>query len=94
MFAVVKCLDNPALSAQREGLTEVHRAYLRAPESCVRLAGPLLDDDGKAKGSLLVLEVADLDEARRFIDGDPFAEACIFQSVEIEPYKPTIKRFD
>jgi uncharacterized protein len=41
-------------------------------------------------GSLVVVEAATLDAARKIAAGDPFAKAGVFESVEIRPWLWTI----
>jgi uncharacterized protein YciI len=57
------------------------------------LAGPFTEEDGTSmNGSLIVVEAASLDDARRIIEGDPFAKAGIFANVEIRPWLWSINR--
>ncbi|TDN57917.1 YciI family protein [Paraburkholderia sp. BL10I2N1] len=51
-----------------------HQAYADALREHDRLVmgGPLLDDDGRPRGVLLVYEVASKEEAETLVQGDPF----------------------
>ena len=54
----------------------------------LRMAGPLLADDGETMiGSLLVIEAEDLEAARRFSAADPYVRAGLFERVEIHPFR-------
>jgi uncharacterized protein YciI len=54
------------------------------------MAGPFLDEAGAMTGSLIVLSVASLDEARAWAAADPYAKAGLFQSVAIREWKKVI----
>lgn len=54
------------------------------------MAGPFLDETGAMTGSLIVLTVASLDEARAWAAADPYAKAGLFQSVAICEWKKVI----
>jgi uncharacterized protein YciI len=74
----------------REQVRPEHRARLRAPGSHkvkVVLAGPTLDHAaGTMNGTLLVVEADDVSAVHRFIQGDPYSEAGVYQSFEIRPF--------
>ena len=52
---------------------------------------PLLDADGDPCGSLLIIDVADRADAEGFAAGDPYANAGLFESVILRPYRPVFK---
>ncbi len=55
------------------------------------LAGPFLSEDGERPvGSLLIMEYDDLDQARAFAEGDPYARAGLFESVTIRPFRKVL----
>ncbi|HBT02236.1 MAG TPA: hypothetical protein DEB47_20830, partial [Citreicella sp.] len=53
-------------------------------------AGPLLDDTGDMCGSLVILDVADMDAAQAWASADPYAKAGLFESVELIAWKKVI----
>lgn len=58
-----------------------HLDYLKATSEVMH-AGPLLGDDEKPCGSLIVLDM-ELDAAQAWADADPYAKAGLFSSVEL-----------
>lgn len=64
---------------------EKHLAHLRGLDEAGRIqfAGPLIDADQNPCGSVIVLEAADLAEARKIAEGDPYLVEGIFASVEV-----------
>ncbi len=53
-------------------------------------AGPLLDADDKPCGSLIILEVESMSEARAWADADPYALAGLFDSVELHAWRKVV----
>ena len=48
----------------------------------VSQAGPLLSDEGEMTGSLIILDVNVLEDARAWSENDPYVKAGLFESVE------------
>ena len=59
---------------------------------CTDKPGSLEEDGTSMNGSLIVVEAASLEDARKLITGDPFAKAGIFASVEIRPWLWSINK--
>ena len=90
MFVICECINNPGAGEARASALDAHRAYLKSQLGTLRLAGPLSNEDGTPRGSLFIVEVEDVQGARDFVDGDPFAAAGVFSSVQYKQFKPTI----
>lgn len=88
---LVLCHDTPDGKEARALHLEAHRTYLKAEGSPLRLAGPMGAGD-RPGGTFLVLAVDDPAEARRFVEGDPFYAAGVFEEISIQPLKITIDR--
>jgi uncharacterized protein len=88
MLFVVTCWDKPGCAQTRLDARPDHLAYLASLKDHLKLAGPFLADDNQtAIGSLMIYECVDFDGARSIIDGDPFAKAGLFASVEIKAWR-------
>lgn len=95
MWYLILGRDAPASLPARMAARPAHLERLRVMHDAGRvlLAGPLpaldTDDPGPAGfvGSLMVLEFADLAEARAWVDADPYLAAGVFSSVEVLPFK-------
>jgi uncharacterized protein YciI len=84
MLFLIHCADGPGRAAIRAGNYEAHRAYLRDSAVDLKLAGPMVSDDGEARiGSVFVVDVPDRAAAEAFAAGDPFAKAGLFDRVLI-----------
>jgi len=82
---------NPDLWTEADNkMAEDHFAYLtKATEAGqVVLAGRSLDDKGPA---VVIFEAENEDEARRFMEGDPFVSMG-FANVTLHPYRVALQR--
>ena len=67
---------------------EVRPAHLAALEYLAEHgrivhAGPMLDEEGCAVGSVVVFEAEDLEEARQFAERDPYVTKGVFARYEV-----------
>ncbi|SDE63819.1 YciI family protein [Limimaricola pyoseonensis] len=89
MLVAVITKDRPGALQLRKDTREAHLDYIEAT-GVVAMAGPFLGADGEMDGSLVVLDVADLEAARDWAENDPYARAGLFESVEIRGWKKVI----
>jgi uncharacterized protein YciI len=89
MRVTLICHDKPGALQTRLDNREAHLAHI-ATSGVVEMAGPFLDETGAMTGSLIVLTVASLDEARAWAAADPYAKAGLFQSVTLREWKKVI----
>jgi uncharacterized protein YciI len=89
MNFVLICRDKPGALQVRMDNRPAHLAYLEAT-GVVFLAGPLLDDEGKPTGSMIVLDVADKAEADAWAAGDPYAKAGLFEAVTVQAWRKVV----
>jgi len=77
--------DGPAGLAKRKLHREAHLANLKPLSDAgrVRYAGPLLDDEERPCGSVVVFEAESLAAAREFAAGDPYVVQGIFERWEV-----------
>jgi uncharacterized protein YciI len=87
LFAVI-CKDRANALSDRLANRPEHLAYLESLGDRLRCAGALLASErGDPCGSLLVVEAGSIAEAQAIAEGDPFAKAGVFESVEIKPWR-------
>jgi hypothetical protein len=86
-FALI-CRDKPGALEVRKANRDAHLAY--AAEHPVLIGGPMLDEAGAMIGSLLILDVEDRSAAEAFAADDPYAQAGLFETVEIRAWKRVI----
>ncbi|MFN7002728.1 MAG: YciI family protein [Roseinatronobacter sp.] len=83
------CTDKPGALALRKSTREAHLAYI-AETGCVMQAGPLLNEAGEMAGSLIVLDLPDLEAAKNWGAQDPYTLAGLFESVRLQEWKKVI----
>jgi uncharacterized protein YciI len=88
MLFVVIAIDKENGLPLRLATREAHFAFVRET-GVVKLGGPFLDANGDMKGSLMIVEAADLDAAKAWHAGDPYVKAGLFASSEVRPWKAT-----
>lgn len=89
MLIALIARDKPGALQIRLDNRDAHLAHI-AETGVVAQAGPLLDAEGQMCGSLVILDVEDMDAARDWVDGDPYGKAGLFSSVELIPWKKVI----
>jgi uncharacterized protein len=87
LFALT-CLDKPGALPLRLAARQDHLAWAKTQP--LKLGGPFLDDNGDMVGSLMILEVADLEAARACSAADPYTKAGLWASVDIRPFRLTL----
>lgn len=91
MLFTVTCLDKPGHLQVRLDNRPAHLDYLKANAAAVKIAGPLLDDAAEGMvGSFLVFEAADRAALDALLAADPYAQAGLFDSVTVRPWRWTV----
>ena len=89
MLIALIARDKPGALQTRKDNRDAHLAYIDAT-GVVLQAGPFLDAAGDMCGSLVILDVADMDAAQSWADNDPYAKAGLFETVELSAWKKVI----
>ncbi|ASG19751.1 YciI family protein [Nitrospirillum viridazoti] len=88
MHFAITCTDKPGNLDLRLATRPKHLEYLDTQVAHIVVAGPLLDAEGKSPvGSLLVVDFPDEAAAQAFAAADPYAQAGLFESVTIQPFR-------
>jgi uncharacterized protein YciI len=88
LFAAL-CIDKPGHVDLRLSTRAAHLAFLDKHAASVKLGGPFLDGD-KPVGSLLILDSPDEAAARALLAEDPYAQAGLFERVEVRAWKRVV----
>ena len=83
----VHYLDRTDAGDIRQQHREAHIAYRKGLGDKLLLAGPLLSEDGKPVGSLVLLEAGSLADAKTVAHADPYAAAGLFDQILVHGYK-------
>jgi uncharacterized protein len=90
MMFVVECLDKPNSLPLRLATRPTHLAYLDRFQAQIVIAGPLLDESGDPRGSLLIFDVISRAELDAILTGDPYALAGLFESLRVTAFRKTL----
>lgn len=88
MHFVISCIDKADHSHLRLENRPAHVEHLKAHAEQIVAAGPTTSEDGATPtGSVLIMEFGGRAEAEAFAAADPYAQAGLFQSVTISPWR-------
>lgn len=81
-------IDGPVGAAIRTELRSAHERYLEDHANTVIVRGPLLDEPGeKGIGSVLLLDIPDMEAARTFMADEPFYKAGCYVDVTFHRWR-------
>jgi uncharacterized protein YciI len=89
MLVALMAYDKDGALEVRKANRDAHVAYLKS-NNVVKQAGPFIDDAGEMCGSLIILDVANIETARKWAENDPYAIAGLFREVSLIPWNRVI----
>ena len=89
MLFVALCIDKPGHVDLRLSTRAAHLAFLEKHASRVKLGGPFIEGD-KPVGSMLILDCPDEAAARALLAEDPYAQAGLFERVDVRAWKRVV----
>ena len=84
MQFLVKAYDGPDMLEKRMAVRPHHLEGMKALGRQIIAAGGLLDEDGKMKGSALVMEFPDRDALDKYLENEPYVIEGVWQKIDIE----------
>ncbi len=91
MHYAVVCIDKPDSADLRTATRSAHIAFLKGLGDAVKFGGPMLDNaEAGMIGSMIVFEAGSLEAAKAAMANDPYAQAGLFASVDVRPWKWTV----
>ena len=82
LYAII-AKDKPNGVKYRMEVRPDHLKHLESLGSKLVMAGPFQDESAQPTGSWVVIEAANLAEATKMFEADPFVQRGVFQSYEI-----------
>ncbi len=89
MRVAIICTDKPGHLQTRLDNRAAHLNHVEV-SGIVEMAGPFLDGSGQMVGSLLILSVDTLAQAKAWADADPYARAGLFETVVLQEWKKVV----
>ena len=84
MQFMVKAYDGEGMLEKRMAVRPRHLEGMKKLGKHVLCAGGLLDDEGKMKGSVLVLEFNSRAELEGYLASEPYVTEKVWETVEVE----------
>ena len=84
MQFLVKAYDGEGMLEKRMEVRPRHLEGMKALGKQIICAGGLLDDEGKMKGSALVMEFPDRVALDEYLKSEPYVVEGVWQKVEVE----------
>ncbi|MDY6948469.1 MAG: YciI family protein [Pseudomonadota bacterium] len=89
---VAVLITRPEKASLRETFKPAHDAYWDTRMDKIRLAGPMLSDDGSTRiGQIIILNVADRAAASDIVMNDPFVTNGLFGDITINRYRISVE---
>lgn len=84
MQFIIKAYDGPDMLEKRMEVRPDHLEGMKALGKQIICAGGLLDDEGKMKGSALVMEFPNRAALDNYLANEPYVVAGVWQKIEVE----------
>ena len=84
MQFLVKTYDGPDMLEKRMAVRPRHLEGMKALGKQIIAAGGLLDEDGKMKGSALIMEFADRAALDEYLASEPYVVEGVWEKIEVE----------
>ena len=84
MQFIVKAYDGADMLEKRLAVRPRHLEGMTKLGGHVVCAGGLLDDAGKMKGSVLILDFADRSELDAYLENEPYVTEHVWEKIEVE----------
>ena len=85
MQFMIKACDGPGMLEKRMEVRPRHLEGMNKLSAHIICAGGLLDDEGKMKGSLLVMDFPSREELDAYLKNEPYVLEEVWDQIEVEP---------
>lgn len=91
MQFVIKAYDGEGMLAKRMEVRPRHLEGMERLGSHVICAGGLFDDEGKMKGSMLVMEFESREQLDDYLANEPYVHEHVWEKIEVERINVVIR---
>ena len=88
---VIRAYDGKGMLEKRMEVRPRHLEGMERIRQHVVCAGGLLDDEGKMKGSMLVMEFESCQELDAYLANEPYVLEHVWEKIEVEPINVVIR---
>ncbi len=90
MQFLIKAYDGPNMLEKRMEVRPKHLEGMCRLSEHIICAGGLLDDEGKMKGSALIMDFDSRSELDAYLAAEPYVLENVWQKIEVEPMNVVI----
>ena len=91
MQYIIKAYDGEGMLDKRMEIRPRHLEGIERIKEHVICAGGLLDDEGKMKGSVLIMEYENREQLDEYLANEPYVQENVWQKIEVEPMNVVIR---
>ena len=84
MQFIIKAYDGPNMLEKRLAVRPRHLAGMERLKDHIIVAGGLLDEEGRMKGSALVMEFDSLTDLDDYLNNEPYVLEGVWKKIEVE----------
>jgi uncharacterized protein YciI len=88
---VIRAYDGKGMLEKRMEVRPRHLEGMEKNKEHVICAGGLLDEEGKMKGSMLVMEFETRQELDAYLANEPYVQEQVWEKIEVEPINVVIR---
>ena len=90
MQYIIKAVDGPGMLEKRMEVRPDHLTNMSRVNGKIICAGGLLDDEGKMKGSVLIMEFESRELLDQYLASEPYIKNHVWEKIEVEPMNVVI----
>ena len=91
MQFIIKAYDGEGMLDKRMEIRPRHLEGIERIKEHVICAGGLLDDEGKMKGSVLIMEYESREQLDEYLANEPYVQENVWQKIEVERMNVVIR---
>ena len=91
MQFIIRAYDGEGMLDKRMEVRPRHLAGIDRIREHVICAGGLLDEEGKMKGSVLIMEFENREQLDEYLSNEPYVQEKVWQKIEIEQMNVVIR---
>ena len=90
MQYIIKAVDGPGMLEKRMEVRPDHLTNMSRVNGKIICAGGLLDDEGKMRGSVLIMEFESRELLDQYLVSEPYITNHVWEKIEVEPMNVVI----
>ena len=91
MQFIIRAYDGEGMLAKRMEVRPRHLEGIERIREHVICAGGLLDEEGKMKGSVLIMEYENREQLDKYLANEPYVQEHLWEKIEVERMNVVIR---